>query len=230
VVTPPHGDITKVHPFAEPTHAFRQRNSEAKENELPDADALNDPPEGAVMIATVQPSETLTDIRPPHPDGGDWLYAVLDGSGTLTLSDSASELVATAIPGYLNLPQGDAGHDEALGMRYDFLVELARRTQQSIVDQAVKSGELDLAALSDDATTALFADRTQPFDGLPTVDGEWTYQWDLAAPLVLITTDYEPYTDRPAPNGRIVWLDPSTEVSFVRALHTLGIVEFRVLT
>ena len=181
------------------------------------------------MIATVEPSEAAGTAVFPHPAGGDWLYAVLDGSGALTLSDSASELVATAIPGYMNLPEGDAGDDEALGMRYDFLVELARRTQQSIVDQAVKSGELDLAALSDDATTALFADRTQPFDGLPTVDGGWSYQWDLVAPLMLIATDYEPYTGRTVPSGRIVWLDPSTEVSFLRSLHTLGIIEFRLL-
>jgi hypothetical protein len=182
------------------------------------------------MIATVEPCDTRGTVGLPHPDGGDWLYAVLDGSGALTLSDSASELVGTAIPGYLNLPEVDADHDEALGMRYDFLVELARRTQQSIVDQAVKSGELDLTALSDDATTALFADRTQPFDGLAGSDGAWTYHWDLAVPLVLIATDYQPYTHRPAPNGRIVWLDPATEVSFLRALHTLGIIEFRVLS
>ena len=147
------------------------------------------------MIATVDPSEAAGTAVLPHPDGGDWLYAVLDGSGALTLSDSASELVATAIPGYMNLPEGDAGDDEALGMRYDFLVELARRTQQSIVDQAVKSGELD-----------------------------------LAVPLVVIATDYQPYTDRLAPNGRIVWLDPSTEVTFLRALDSLGIIEFRILT
>jgi hypothetical protein len=181
------------------------------------------------MIATVQPSKTLTDIRPPHPNGGDWLYAVLDGSGALTLSDSASELVGMAITGYSDLAQGEAGHDEALGMRYDFLVELGRRSQQSIVDQAVKTGELDLTALSDDKTTALFADRSIPFEGLPAANGGWTIEWDLAAPLVLIATDYQPYTGRPAPVGRIVWLDPSTEVSFLRALDTLGIIEFRVL-
>jgi hypothetical protein len=181
------------------------------------------------MIATVDPSEALGTARLPHPDGGNWLYAVLDGSGALTFSDSASELVATAIPGYVELPEGDAGHDEALGMRYDFLVELARRTQQSIVDHAVKSGELDLTALSDDATTALFSDRTRPFDGFPTVDGGWSYQWDLVTPLVLVATDYQPYTDRPVPDGRIVWLDPSTELSFLRSLNTLGIIELRLL-
>lgn len=182
------------------------------------------------MIATVEPADALTAIPPPNPDGGDWLYAVLDGSGALTLSDSASELVGMAIPGYTDLPESEWGHDEALGMRYDFLVELARRTQQSIVDQAVKSGELVLTALSDDATTALFADRSNPFGGLPTGDGGWSYQWDLAAPLVLIATDYQPYTYRPTPDGRIVWLDPSTELSFLRSLDTLGIIELRVLS
>ena len=181
------------------------------------------------MIATVQPSDSPTASRTPHPDGGNWLYAVFDSSGTVTLADSATELVSIAIPGYVNLPDSEAGHDEALGMRYDFLVELARRTQQSIVDQAVKSGDLDLTGLSDDATTALFSDRTRPFEGLPGADGQWTHHWDLAAPLVLIATDYQPYTHRPTPNGRIVWLDPSTEPSFLRSLDTLGIIELRVL-
>jgi hypothetical protein len=182
------------------------------------------------MIATVDPSEAAGTAVLPHPDGGDWLYAVLDGSGAISLSDSASELVAMAIPGYAELGGGEVGHDEALGMRYDFLVELARRTQQSIVDRAVKTGEIDLAALSDDETTALFAERFNPFEGLLTVDGRWTHHWDLPAPLVLIATDYQPYTDRPTPKGRIVWLDPATEVSFLRSLHTLGIIEFRLLT
>jgi hypothetical protein len=181
------------------------------------------------MIATVEPCDARGTVGVPHPDGGEWLYAVLDGSGALTFSDSVSELVATAIPGYMNLPAGDGGHDAALGMRYDFLVELARRTQQSIVDQAVKSGELDLTGLADDTTTALFADRTRPFEGLAGSDGAWTYHWDLAVPLVLIATDYQPYTHRPAPNGRIVWLDPSTELSFLRSLDTLGIIELRLL-
>ena len=125
------------------------------------------------MIATVQPSDDVTALRPPHPDGGDWLYAVLDGSGSITLSDTASELVGMAIPGYTDLAQGDAGHDAALGLRYDFLVELGRRTQQSIVDQAVKSGDLDLTTLPEDRTTALFADRSNPLMVSPrlTADG-----------------------------------------------------------
>jgi hypothetical protein len=59
-----------------------------------------------------------------------------------------------------------------------------------------------------------------------TTDGP---EGDLAAPLVLIAPDYQPYTGRPAPTGRIVVLDPSTEVSFLRPLDTLGIIEFLVL-
>jgi hypothetical protein len=181
------------------------------------------------MIATIDPAPVSVTAEPPHPDGGEWRYATLDGSGALVFSDSASELVGMAIPGYMSLPEGDAGHDEALGMRYDFLVELARRTQQSFVDQAVKSGELDLTALSDDETTALFCDRTRPFEGLDVADCGRAHHWDLAAPLVLIATDYQPYTGRAAPTGRIVWLDPATELSFLRSLDTLGIIELRVL-
>ena len=181
------------------------------------------------MIAIVEPSEALITAADPR--------ILMAGTGCTRCSTARDghpcrlghRTGRHRHPQLQDLPESEAGHDEALGMRYDFLVELARRTQQSIVDQAVKSGDLDLTGLSDDATTALFCDRTRPFEGLAGADGQWTHHWDLAAPLVLIATDYQPYTHRPTPNGRIVWLDPSTEPSFLRSLDTLGIIELRVL-
>lgn len=52
--------------------------------------------------------------------------------------------------------------------------------------------------------------------------------WQHVVPLVLIATDYLPFTGREAPTGNVLWLDPSTEVTYLRSLARLGILEFRV--
>jgi hypothetical protein len=79
-----------------------------------------------------------------------------------------------AILGYKDLGHSEAGHNDALGMRLGFLVEVGRRAQQSIIDQAVKSGEFDLTDLSADKATALCADRSKAFEGLHAGDDGWT--------------------------------------------------------
>lgn len=180
------------------------------------------------MIATIDP--TVSGPRLPcHPDGGQWVYSVLDGSGTITLSDSATDLVGLTIPGYDALAETDEGHDEALGMRYEFIIELARRTQESLVNQLVASAALDLSTLGEDTLTALFADRVLPFEGVTGPDGQISFEWTEVVPLVLIATDYAPYTECEMPTGRIIRLDPSTEVTFLRSLHELGIIELGFL-
>lgn len=74
----------------------------------------------------------------------------------------------------------------------------------------------DLDAAGEDVLTALFSSRSKPHE-----DGDWYHD----VPLVLIATDYEPYTDRKRPSGKIVWISPETEVTFLRALEVLGLFE-----
>jgi hypothetical protein len=47
-------------------------------------------------------------------------------------------------------------------------------------------------------------------------------------PLVLMTSDYVPFTERPAPTGNIFWLDPTTELTYLRSLDRLGVMKLLV--
>ncbi len=60
-----------------------------------------------------------------------------------------------------------------------------------------------------DALTAIFVDRSLPFEGRRTGAGGIDRDWTCPIPLILIATDYNPYTVRQAlPTRRIVWLGP----------------------
>ena len=178
------------------------------------------------MLTAIKANEPVT--LPPHPDGpGGWAYALIDNEGQVVFADDAGELVALFIEGY-RFPRDDRGHDLALAARSEALVEVAERSQRYLVDEAVEGGVLDPLAAGEDALTALFAPRTRPWEGRSTEDGTASYEWDGPVPLILLATDYAPFTDRPQPTGNVVYLDPSTEVSFLVSLDTLGLVKFLV--
>ena len=54
---------------------------------------------------------------------------------------------------------------------------------------------------------ALMVERTVPL----TEVSEWTFE----VPLVLVDTDYAPFTERARPDGRIIWIDPSDEARYL---------------
>lgn len=166
---------------------------------------------------------------PDHPDGpGGWAYALVDNDGQVIFSDNAGELVALLIQGYADIPASDTGHDLALVARYEALVEIAERAQRFLVDEAIERGTLDPLEAGEDVLTALFAPRERPWGGMDGPDGQVSFEWDRPVPLILIATDYAPFTDRPCPTGNVLFLDPSTELSFMVSLDTLGLVKFMV--
>jgi hypothetical protein len=165
---------------------------------------------------------------PPHPDGGEWTYCVVPMSGELVYSDSLTDLVAAGIPGYVDLPDTDDGHDRALVMRYDDLVSLANKFQRWLVNDAARRELIDISGLGEDALTALMADRSAVFAGVSSQDDP--FDWQIEVPLVLMATDYSPFTDRPSPTGRIVWIDPETEFTYLESLSALGVLRFNILT
>jgi hypothetical protein len=176
------------------------------------------------MIVSVGPREQL-DTSPAHPGGGPWRYAVMALDGSVTFADSAGELVAVSIPAYAEIPDTDEGHDEALVARYEHLVTLAASMQDSLIAQALESDRVDLSDAGEDILTALFADRATPFEGILTPKGGVDLDWQFEIPLVLVATDYTPFTERELPTGRVVWVDPSTEVTFLNSLKELGVIE-----
>lgn len=110
-------------------------------------------------------------------------------------------------------------------MRYDRLIELAEKSQRWMVDESVRRGVIDWDSADEDVLTALCSERTSPFGGVATADGGRDFDWKLEVPLILCATDYEPYTERTAPTGRIVWVNPATDLTYLRSLANLGVIQ-----
>ncbi|MCT2222491.1 hypothetical protein [Microbacterium paraoxydans] len=139
-------------------------------------------------------------------------HALLDNtSASVTEAQTASGLVDGVIDGH-----ADADDDQRLLLRARFLAEHANAVQATILADVAHHYDLD-----EDALTVLLHDRVREavaFD-----------RWDSDIPLILISTGYTPFTDRPRPVGdSIVWLDPSTETSFLRSISSIGPVTWFV--
>lgn len=160
-------------------------------------------------VTTADGSAALPDY--PH-EGGQWRYLLFQPDGEALVSDTATDLVARIIGlEYDGLPDTDAGHDEAFGLRYDFMVSFAAFFQTIRIQDAIYAQGFDLEETSEDVLTILFQERTVPFENR---DGS-TPVWNHVVPLILISVDYVPYSERPKPSGNIIFLDPYTETSFL---------------
>jgi hypothetical protein len=153
---------------------------------------------------------------PPPPVGGQWQYVLVHDGDMVSFAERAGELVAVMIPGYETLGDSDRANDQALLLRYNHLVALAEYYQGQDVDRAQRLGLL--AGAGEEVLTALYSERTVPFEG---------ERWDLPIALILLATDYQPYTERVLPKGeRVLLLDPATEINYLVSLHDLRFVAF----
>jgi len=155
---------------------------------------------------------------PPYPGDGEWPYAVVTNSGEVFVSDSVSDLVAVGLPGYGDLADNEDGFDDGLVARYEDLLGHAAAFQHTLLSEAHERGLVNISDLDDDTLTYLMEERSVPFEG--------ESPWECLVPLVLIATDYEPYTERRIPEGNIVWLDPITEVTYLQSLCKVGALRF----
>ena len=183
-------------------------------------------------MTTITIPATEADIAPPeHPDGGEWLYLVMWPNGELLYSDNLGELVVETIQDdrYQDLldDDSDEAHDECLVMRYEELCHLGAKVQDYLVGEGADRGTIDLSQAGEDVLTALFQDRHVPFAGVHR-DGGPSFEWTEDVPLVLVATDYAPFTERPTPTGRVVMLDPSSEMGYCLSLAALGLFELYV--
>jgi hypothetical protein len=188
-----------------------------------------------MRVTTTHVSEGDTFLAPPRDDHGSWPFLLLHaGDATqrptdisLTFADTATELVGVLIPGYDAIPHSsgaegavrgtpsDADHDEALWLRYSQAVATAELIQQHILAAAVINGDFDQAAASEDTLTTMLGGKTVVFTG-----EHW--RWNV----LLVLIDYAPFTDVPRPTGRVAYLDPSTETTYLTSLHEAGLVRF----
>lgn len=133
-------------------------------------------------------------------------YRIEFPDGNRLEGESVADLIGGLIPGYETL-----NDEQALEARVDHMEEHADTLQSMLLlglaaDQPDENGSLDPL----DENDRLFL--TTPKD--QAVSGEYHGPIDL----ILTTTQYKPYTDDERPTGRIVWLDPETETSFLRTL------------
>ncbi|MGB8384595.1 MAG: hypothetical protein WCG47_25705 [Dermatophilaceae bacterium] len=140
----------------------------------------------------------------------------------VSFADDAGDLVSVIVDGYEQIPDTDAGHDDALFLRVCALADVGNAIQGAIIEHAVETGSFDPAMQSEDVLTTLGQDRRIPFSGVTSGAGT-SVDWTHRVPLVVMRTDYEPFSGRTAPTGNVVVLDPSTEVTFLTSLAQLGL-------
>lgn len=133
-------------------------------------------------------------------------------------SDSLTGIVEGLIEGYADLPEPVDGYDAHLDARIGMLAGLANGLQAASIAALEEDGALNL---SEDELTAVM----HPKDAEVLQFDEWT----SSAPLLLLDSNYAPYTDVIPPEGdAIVWLNPHDERVFLMSLTRLGIGELWV--
>ncbi|QOD05712.1 hypothetical protein [Pseudarthrobacter sp. BIM B-2242] len=149
----------------------------------------------------------------------DFPFAISFNDSTVFAS-TRTELTAQLIEGYAEIPEGEAGNEKALLVRYRSAVDIANTTQGLVAGQASESGQFDPATETEDTLTALFTDKDQKIDEI----AEWTHK----VPLVLVASGYAPYNSTPRPTGNVLWLDPYTETTYLESLAEIGLIELLV--
>lgn len=169
--------------------------------------------------------------EPEHPEGDIWAFLMIHGE-VATWADSLTELLTQIVEGYIFLEDTPEGHREALGLRYEQALSVATSTQTSFLIEGANRGEFDPdvmvgSPVGDEQLQALMIERTVAFDPSGTAldgfrDENGAPVWSHPVPLVLISTDYAPFTDLVAPTGNIVFIDPSSEATYLDSLHRVG--------
>jgi hypothetical protein len=170
------------------------------------------------MATTITVESGIEGRLPARPDGSPWPLLLVHGD-RITGADTATELLGQLIPGYADLPGDDAGHDDALWRRYESAVATAGELQETLLATATAHDDFDAATAGEQVLTALLIAKTSPYSG-PT--------WRQTVPLVLIDTDYQPFTARPRPDGRVIYLRPAQEHDYLASLAEAGLVQYLV--
>lgn len=171
------------------------------------------------MTTTVLSAAPLPQPLPVHEDGTPYAFAAFVGEN-LILGDSRTDVVSGIIDGYGDIPHTEEGHLEALVARYEFAVGVADVHQQIIAADKLNSGEFDHTLEDEETLTSIFRSRRER---LPEMS-----RWDHPVPLVLVGTDYAPYTTLPRPEGNVQWVEPYNETTLLDSLAALDVLELHV--
>lgn len=149
---------------------------------------------------------------PVKRNGEPYLHAI-DMTGETMLADTLGECIGFFIQNYDKIAFTDEGDDEALFARADAAVHYANVTQQAFIEHVgIPDG------LTESERLAIVSDRSVPVE----VEGNW----DHDIPLVLVSTDYAPYTNLEAPTGDVMFINPHTELSLLISGSEIGLWKF----
>ncbi|OZB85060.1 MAG: hypothetical protein B7X32_04900 [Microbacterium sp. 13-71-7] len=123
-------------------------------------------------------------------------------------ADSIAELVDVLLPGH-----AEADAASQLVSRVEMLEVIASQRQALIL------ADEGIDGFNEDELNIMLATKGEPLD----IDA-----WNPATPLLVLATNYAPYTDVSLPAGTVICLDPRTELTFIAALQALGTGELFV--
>ncbi len=159
---------------------------------------------------------------PTKPDGSEWAHLLVLEDGAVVHADTEAEALECLIPGYAALAPDDV--DGRRRARVGHAERLAAAVQDRRIDAAVREGLLDPADPDDDLLMTILRMPKSQGMLLATPDApDRQAPWEGPVELVLVTTSYAPCTDIPPARGRVTWLDPSQEQSYLRSLRDAGI-------
>lgn len=147
-------------------------------------------------------------------------FALLLGDRTI-LADTRTELVSALIDGYETLLAGPRPVEETAWARCTFTLGVADLLAESLLSEAVSTGQLEVTDLSEDQINYLMPPErisARPFTG----------HWGAPVPLIALRSDYAPFTHLPAPTGNVRFLDPSNETTLIDSLVEAGIGQLMV--
>lgn len=158
----------------------------------------------------------------------DQTYAMTRGTA-VAYASNLTDLIENLMPGYAALSD-----DEATIARYVTAARTCAELQQLAAAQAADEGTFDPAADDEAHLTAIFAARFLEDDGrvvpnpLDLTSLGLPLSWQHPVHLFLVSTDYAPYTQVPAPAGNVAWIDPGDERKFLGSLSDAGVITFYV--
>lgn len=162
-----------------------------------------------VTFTTLTADEAAAESSPVFP------FTFVTGGSPAEVfgSDTLTGICEALIDGYADLPEVEDGYDAHLDARIGMLAGLANGLQAASIAALEEDGALNL---TEDELTAVM----HPKDAEVLEFEEWTSN----TPLLLLATNYAPYTEVIPPEGdAIVWLNPHDERTFLMSLHRLGI-------
>jgi hypothetical protein len=117
------------------------------------------------------------------------------GGGELAMyADTVSERLSAVIPGYDELPSNENGDEAAFVARYEAAIELANLVQTGLAIDATENDGWSPEQVTEDELNALFQSKVVPFVPCEGADGTVSAEWRVDVPLVVIDTDYAPFT------------------------------------